>query len=113
MRGTKRYVAVLLAGSVVLGSFGVATAATSRVKAKGEKWKPLHTYIVRNDTVRWTNPTSRVHDLKAYGGEWSFKTILDPGESAEAEVQAAGDVQVPLRQALRHRRRQVPGHVRP
>lgn len=49
----------------------------------------------------------------AYGGGWSFKRILDPGESAKRKVQAAGDVQVPLRPALRNRERQVPGHVRP
>jgi plastocyanin len=90
VRGTRRYVAVLLAGAMVLGSFGVALGATSRVKAKGERWKPLHTYIGRNDTVRWTNPTNKVHDLKAYGGGWSFKRILDPGESAKRKFKQRG-----------------------
>jgi len=90
VRGTRRYVAVLMAGALALGSIGVATAATSKVKAKGEKWKPFHTYIGRNDSVRWSNPTSRIHDLKAYGGGWSFKRILDPAESAKRKFKQRG-----------------------
>jgi plastocyanin len=90
VKGTRRYVSALLAGAVVLGSVGGASAATSRVRAKGDRWKPLHTYIRRNDTVRWTNPTNRVHDLKAYGGGWSFKRILDPGESANRRFKQRG-----------------------
>jgi plastocyanin len=82
--------AVALGVSLVLGSAGIAMGATARVKAKGEKWKPVHTYIGRNDTVRWTNPTSKVHDLKAYGGGWSFSTILDPGESAKRKFKQRG-----------------------
>jgi plastocyanin len=88
--GSRRMMAVALGVSLVLGSAGIAMGATARVKAKGEKWKPVHTYIGRNDTVRWTNPTSRVHDLKAYGGGWSFKRILDPGESAKRKFKQRG-----------------------
>jgi plastocyanin len=90
VRGTRRYVGVLLAGAVLLGSVGVAGAATSKVKAKGEKWRPLHTYIGRGDTVRWTNPTSKVHDLKAYGGGWKLTSILDPGESVKRRFKQRG-----------------------
>jgi plastocyanin len=90
VRATRRCAAVFLAGTVVIGSIGVAAAATSRVRAKEEKWRPLHTYIGRNDTVRWTNPTDRVHDVKAYGGGWSFSTVLDPGESAKRKFKQRG-----------------------
>jgi plastocyanin len=90
MRGSRRVMGVLLTGAVVFGSIGVTSAATSRVKAKGEKWKPVHTYIGRNDTVRWTNPTNKVHDLKAYGGGWSFSTVLDPGETAKRKFKQRG-----------------------
>ena len=90
MIGSRRMMAVALGVSLVLGSAGIAMGATARVKAKGEKWKPVHTYIGRNDTVRWTNPTSRVHDLKGYGGGWSFKRILDPGESAKRKFKQRG-----------------------
>jgi len=90
VRGTRRYMGFLMAGALVVGSIGVASAATSRVKAKGEKWRPLHTYIGRGDKVRWTNPTSRVHDVKAYGGGWTFSTVLDPGESATRRFKQHG-----------------------
>ena len=90
MRGRRRVMAVLLSSALVVGSIGVAAAATSKVRAKGEKWRPLHTYIGRNDTVRWSNPTSRVHDLKAYGGGWSFSKILDPGETASRKFRQRG-----------------------
>lgn len=86
----RRMLATLVGGMVALGSVGVAAAATSRVKAKGEKWRALHTYIGRNDTVRWTNPTSKVHDIKAYGGGWSFSSVLDPGESAKRKFKQRG-----------------------
>lgn len=85
-----RLVAVLVGAAVLLSSAGVALAATAKVRAKGEKWKPLHTYIARNDKVRWTNPTSKVHDIKAYGGGWTFSTVLDPGESATRRFKQRG-----------------------
>jgi plastocyanin len=81
---------VVLAVAMLLGSAGVALAATAKIRAKGEKWRPLHTYIGRNDSVRWTNPTSRVHDLKAYGGGWSYSKILDPGEKATRRFKQRG-----------------------
>jgi plastocyanin len=90
VRGSRRVMSALLVGALVLGSVGVAAAATSRVKAKGEKWRPLHTYIGRSDKVRWTNPTSKVHDVKAYGGGWTFSRILDPGESATRRFKQRG-----------------------
>jgi len=89
-KGTRRTLAALLGGFLMLGTMSGTMAATKKVRAKGEKWRPLHTYIGRNDTVRWTNPTNRVHDLKAYGGGWSFKRILDPGESAKRKFKQRG-----------------------
>jgi plastocyanin len=88
--GTKRTLAVVLGLALLLGSAGVALAATAKVRAKGEKWRPLHTYIGRSDKVRWANPTSRVHDVKAYGGGWTFSTVLDPGESATRRFKQHG-----------------------
>jgi plastocyanin len=88
--GTRRALAAMVGVAMLLGSFGVASAATSKVRAKGEKWRPVHTYIGRNDTVRWTNPTNKVHDVKAYGGGWSFSTVLDPGESAKRKFKQRG-----------------------
>jgi plastocyanin len=85
-----RLVVVLVGAALLMASAGVAMAATAKVRANGERWKPLHTYIGRNDTVRWRNPTSRVHDVKAYGGGWTFSTVLDPGESASRRFKQRG-----------------------
>jgi plastocyanin len=90
VKGTKRVATGVLAGAFILASVGVSTAATSRIRAKGERWRPAHTFIGRGDRVRWTNPTSRVHDVKAYGGGWSFSTVLDPGESATRRFRQRG-----------------------
>jgi plastocyanin len=74
----------------MLGSMTGTMAATSKVRAKGERWRPKHTYVGRGDRVRWTNPTNKVHDLKAYGGGWSFSKILDPGERATRRFRQRG-----------------------
>jgi plastocyanin len=86
----KRVAAVTLAGAVLLGAIGTAAAATSTVRAKGDRWRPVHTYIGRGDRVIWKNPTSRVHDLKAYGGGWSLSTQLSPGESVSHKFRQLG-----------------------
>jgi plastocyanin len=87
---SKRVVSVILGVGLLLSSAGIALGATARVKAKGERWRPAHTFIGRGDRVRWSNPTSRVHDLKAYGGGWSFSTVLDPGETATRKFRQHG-----------------------
>ena len=90
---TRRGIALVLGGTLLLGSVGVAVAATTTVRAKGERWRPLHSYIGRNDTVRWLNPTSRVHHLKAYGGVWTFSKVLDPGGSVSRRFKERGTFQ--------------------
>jgi plastocyanin len=88
--GTGRLAAVTLAGALLLGAVGTAAAATSTVKARGDRWRPVHTYIGKGDRVTWKNPTSRVHDLKAYGGGWSFGEVLSPGESVSRRFRQLG-----------------------
>jgi plastocyanin len=77
----RRLVAGVVGILLALALMGIASAATKTVRAKGERWRPVHTYIGTGDTVRWTNPTNRTHDIKGYGG-WSFSKILRPGNSA-------------------------------
>jgi plastocyanin len=86
----KRALAAALGASLLVGSAAAALAATSTIKAKGERWRPFHTYIGRGDRVRWTNPTSRTHDVKAYGGGWSLSTVLSPGESVTKRFRQRG-----------------------
>ncbi len=80
--------------------FGLALAllllpASSRadsfsVKAEGERWKPAHRYVTKGDRVIWRNPTKRVHDVSAYGGNWSKKAVLEPGERTSKRFLSRG-----------------------
>jgi plastocyanin len=85
----RRVMAVLVAVAVALSLMGAAVAATKSVRAKGEKWRPVHTYIGRGDKVRWTNPTNATHDIKGYGG-WSYNKILRPGNSGTRTFRQRG-----------------------
>ena len=89
-KGARRTLAVLLGASLVLGNVTGTVAATKKVRAKGEKWRPVHTYIGRGDQVRWTNPTNKVHDIKAYGKGWKFSKILQPGQKATRKFKKRG-----------------------
>jgi plastocyanin len=89
-KGARRTLAVLLGASLMLGNVGDTMAATSKVRAKGEKWRPVHNYIGRGDRIRWVNKTNRVHDIKAYGGGWRFSKILRPGTKAVKKFNKRG-----------------------
>ena len=90
-----RWVAVavmvsLLGLSAVAGA-GQQGGKTKKVKATAsDLWKPLHTYIGKGTTVKWTNPTSEIHDLAAYGGGWSFTANMNPGQDAERKFKKKG-----------------------
>jgi plastocyanin len=85
----RRVVAVLVGGTLAMASVGGALAATARIRAKGERWRPAHTYIGRGDRVTWRNPTSRTHDVRGYGG-WSFSKVLPPGASVSRRFRSHG-----------------------
>ena len=89
-RITPWLVAVMVAAGLLIGLASAVSAATSTVRAKGDRWRPVHTYIGRGDRVIWRNPTSRIHDLKAYGGGWSLSTQLSPGESVSHKFRQLG-----------------------
>jgi plastocyanin len=76
----QRLTALLVGVAMALAVMGVASGATSTVKARGERWRPIHTYIGKGDRVRWKNPTSKTHDVKGSGG-LRLSEVLSPGES--------------------------------
>jgi plastocyanin len=86
----RKVLAVVVGVALVLSLAGIALGATSQVRARGERWKPKHDYIGRGDRVRWRNPTSRTHDIKAYGGGWRFSKILPPGSQATKRFRQRG-----------------------
>jgi plastocyanin len=85
----RRLTALLVGALMVLTLGGSAFGATSTVRAKGEKWKPFHTYIGNGDKVTWKNPTSKTHDIKGYGG-WSLSRVLRPGASVSKTFRQHG-----------------------
>jgi plastocyanin len=95
----RRALAILVVGTIVGGvvaEAGVAWADTFRVRAYRTdsgawRWRPKHRYITNGDHIRWTNPTSRRHNVTAYGGNWSYSRVLDPGEAVRRQFNTDGN----------------------
>jgi plastocyanin len=85
----RKILALVIGLAVILSLAGVALAATRTVRARGERWKPVHTYIGKGDKVRWTNPTSKTHDIKGSGG-LRISEVLSPGESVSKKFGRLG-----------------------
>jgi plastocyanin len=89
-KASRRVLAILLGGSLALGNVTGTIAATSKVKARGEKWRPVHNYIGRGDRVKWVNRTGKTHDIKAYGKGWRFSKVLPPRSTAVKRFKKRG-----------------------
>jgi plastocyanin len=74
---------------VMLAVTAVAITKTTRA-ASGNRWKPKRIEIHRGDRVRWRNPTNRVHDVTAWGGNWRFSEVLSPGERVRKRFRSRG-----------------------
>jgi plastocyanin len=74
---------VTIASCIVLAFPSTAEAATYRVRADGNDWRPKIKRIVRGDRVVWRNPTGRRHDVVSRGKNWSYRAVLDPGERTD------------------------------
>jgi plastocyanin len=85
----RRLTLVLVGVVLVLALAGLASGATSTIRAKGERWRPFHTYIGKGDKVTWKNSTSRTHDVKGYGG-WRLAEVLSPGERVSKKFRSLG-----------------------
>jgi plastocyanin len=95
----RRALAILATGLVVGGvvaDVGVAWADTFRVRAArqsdgtGWRWRPKHRYIADGDYIRWRNPTNRRHNVSAWGANWDYFRVLDPGESVRRQFNSTG-----------------------
>ena len=98
MRGRRLFLALLVA-VLVLGEASVALADTFVVRAvstsNGWRWRDAsgdkHTYIDPGDHIRWRNPTTQTHNVRAYGGNWSYTRTLSPGESVRRQFNNPGN----------------------
>jgi plastocyanin len=77
----KALVGLVVIAALVVSALPAFGGATFGVRATSNRWRPRHTYIARGDTVRWRNPSSRRHTIKAYGGNWSYFRRLPRGEA--------------------------------
>src|SRR5688572_31185485 len=81
MSSAKKAFVTATALVLLLTMSGTGWAKTYTVKAlSGDKWKKVHTYIGKGDSVRWKNPDSEMHDLTSYNGKWA-NVQLQPGDS--------------------------------
>jgi plastocyanin len=74
---------LLTAGAALAETFGIR-ATTSRT------WNPKHRYVTKGDTIKWRNPTGRRHNIRAYGGNWSYSTQLPAGTSRSRRFGSTG-----------------------
>jgi plastocyanin len=80
----KLMVVSILVGGLLAGVTGAASSATSVVRAGKNSagafvWKPASKGITKGNRVQWRNPTGVTHNVRAYGGNWSYSKNLAPG----------------------------------
>jgi plastocyanin len=86
----KVLVGFLVTGALVLGA-SVALAETFGVRATMERrWQPAHRFITRGDRIKWRNTTQLRHNIKSYGGNWSFFRRLPAGTSRSRQFNSTG-----------------------
>lgn len=72
---------------------GVSVSAPTRIKATAdETWNPDFVHISPGTRVVWANPARHdtTHDLKAYGGNWTKRVVLEPGERTAKRFRSVG-----------------------
>jgi plastocyanin len=97
----RRTMAILLVGITfgsVVADTGVAWADTYRVRAYRTdsgawRWRPAHRFIADGDYIRWRNPTSVTHTVRAYdaGTDWNYSVSLAPGTSVRRKFNRRGN----------------------
>ena len=92
-RWSRRLVAVFVGGVMLAMIPAVSLGETTRVKATdGNSWRPAHKFIGRGDTVKWTNPSPRKHNIASMNAatDWSFFKRLPRNESRSKKFTRRG-----------------------
>jgi plastocyanin len=74
---------------IMLATGAVAITKTTRATSD-DRWNPRRVDIGRGDRVRWSNPTGSTHNVRAWGGGWTFFEVLSPGEGARKTFRKRG-----------------------
>jgi plastocyanin len=84
----RRAVALAIAAILVLTLGGTARAAPV-IKGTGSVWSPSTVTVQRGSVVKWKG-VILLHDVKAYGGNWSFKKPLPVGAVVKRRFRSTG-----------------------
>ena len=94
-RRTKKsaLVALLATGALTLGAMP-SLSAPAVIKAKPSSWDPGTLRIPKGKRVVWKNPISSIsgqtHNVRAYGGNWTYKKALPLGGSVTRRFRRVG-----------------------
>ena len=80
--------ALTLAASLVLTGNGVAQAGPV-IRGAEKHWSPPSVQVSTGTVVRWRG-VSQLHNVTAYGGNWSFSRPLPAGASVRLRFRVAG-----------------------
>ena len=93
-RWSRRIVAVFVGGAMLATIPTVSLAETFRVRATdGNNWRPEHSYIGRGDTVKWSNPSPRRHNIRSMNTakNWSYFRRLPRNQSRSKRFTERGE----------------------
>jgi len=89
----KKVLVTLMLLALAAGAVPPATAANPSIVATDDnEWVPFRLRVKKGTTVVWKNPSTNAetHDVRAYGGNWSKDTYLEPGEKTSKRFRKAG-----------------------
>jgi plastocyanin len=66
-----------------------AQAATAVIRGIGTRWSPASVTIARGALVKWRG-VSILHDVVAYGGNWSLHRALPEGSVVKRRFRVSG-----------------------
>ena len=88
--GRGALVALIAAASLALGA-GASSGAPVTVNATfARTWNPVTQPVTKGGKVVWKNPSGEDHNLRAYGGNWSFRKPLGFGDSVGKRFKKTG-----------------------
>jgi plastocyanin len=91
---SRRWLALVAASLCAVVLFPAAAPAdTYRVKATmDDTWNPSYRHVVKGSKIVWVNPAhhNTVHDMTAYGRNWSKRAVLEPGERTRKVFKRVG-----------------------
>ena len=76
----KRIIGAAALALLVLAPTASLGASFNVRATQNDTWNPTPKTIHKGDKVVWKNPTSDLHNIKAYSPNWSKSTQLPPGQ---------------------------------